>query len=546
MTLSNSIVAGNTSASSANPDIASPSIRSNGSNVFGSDVSGGAAGDLENVPAGLLFTAVDPTNGGGQLADNGGSTQTIALRDAVDNPALADADPADSPVTDQRGVVRPAPAGTNPDIGAFELDQSVPPRAPTFLVTTTSDASADDGVLSMREALALADADPATADTIVFDLAAMGGNTIVLGGSQLTVASDVTIDGGSGVIIDGDEKSRVLLVQGYGTDVALENLTISGGRSSSDFPAGGGGIGAGSYTTLSLDQVSVTDNIAAGTFGQGGGIFSSGAVTLIHTTVSGNSAAGTYGGGGGIDAAEVTLINSVVSGNNTSGNGGGILTRRVTLTDSTVSGNTADGSGGGIDSTYATLTSSTVAGNAAAGSGGGLEGLVVTISNSTITDNSAAFRGGGINRDLLGILKIYSSTIVGNSTSGENQDGGGIYAGGGGGIVTLANSIVVGNSADLGNGGDFIGGILTSNGHNIFGSDVDGNASGDLEDVPASLLFAGGLADNGGPTQTIALRDAPDNPALGGADPATCPAPTSAARCGRSRPAPTRTSARSS
>ncbi len=74
-----------------------------------------------------------------------------------------------------------------------------------------------------------------------------------------------------------------------------------------------------------------------------------------------------------------------------------------------------------------------------------------------------------------------------------------------------------------------------------------GNAPGDLENVPASLLFAGGLADNGGPTQTIALRDAADNPALGGADPADCARPpTSAAWRGRSRPAPTRTSARSS
>ena len=44
--------------------------------------------------------------------------------------------------------------------------------------------------------------------------AAVQGRTIVLAGSQLTVNSDVTIDGGSGVTIDADEQSRVLLVQG--------------------------------------------------------------------------------------------------------------------------------------------------------------------------------------------------------------------------------------------------------------------------------------------------------------------------------------------
>ena len=55
---------------------------------------------------------------------------------------------------------------------------------------------AGDGVLSLREALALADA-TAAADTILF-ADAVQGQTIVLAGSQLTVNSDVTIDGGSG------------------------------------------------------------------------------------------------------------------------------------------------------------------------------------------------------------------------------------------------------------------------------------------------------------------------------------------------------------
>ena len=62
----------------------------------------------------------------GGLADNGGPTQTIALLDDPTNPALAGALAADAPDTDQRGEARPAPAGTNPDVGAFELSQSPP------------------------------------------------------------------------------------------------------------------------------------------------------------------------------------------------------------------------------------------------------------------------------------------------------------------------------------------------------------------------------------------------------------------------------------
>ena len=46
------------------------------------------------------------------------------MRDAADNPALGGADPAAAPATDQRGVARPQPTGTNRDIGAFELAQS--------------------------------------------------------------------------------------------------------------------------------------------------------------------------------------------------------------------------------------------------------------------------------------------------------------------------------------------------------------------------------------------------------------------------------------
>jgi Ca2+-binding RTX toxin-like protein len=100
-------------------------ISSNGHNVFGSDVASSAPGDIEGASAASLFEALDPRTGGGQLAANGGPTQTVALRDTASNPALAGSDPAGTPSVDQRGEPRPQPAGTNPDIGSFELDQTV-------------------------------------------------------------------------------------------------------------------------------------------------------------------------------------------------------------------------------------------------------------------------------------------------------------------------------------------------------------------------------------------------------------------------------------
>jgi hypothetical protein len=534
VTLANSIVAGNTTVGGAGPDVAGYLV-SSGLNIFGSAVDGSVPSDRQNVAPRTVFAAVDPVTGGGLLADNGGPTETVALLDEADNPALGRADPEIAPMTDQRGVARPQPAGTAPDIGAFELDQSnpsPPPVGTTFVVTTASDVTADDGQLTLREALALADADSLTKDRIEFD-PAVHGKTITLAGSQLTANSDITIDGGTGITIDANQASRVLLVRGLGSDVSLQHLTVTGGRTTADYD-GGGGIRAGRHTTLALDNTIVSGSSTAG----GGGGISGESVTLTNSTVTGNSAAG---GAGGISGYYVTLTNSTVNGNSTAGlvaNGGGIFgSVSVTLTNSTVSGNSISASmyaaGGGISGYYVTLTNSTVSGNSMAGDrayGGGIDGTYVRLTDSTVSGNDTTgyySRGGGIRA--IRVVTLTDSTISGNSTVGDYSDGGGIF----GGYVALSNSIVAGNNSSMRE--DVAGSITSSNGHNIFGSDVDGNAPGDLENVPTSLLFSGGLSDHGGPTQTIALLDSPANPALAGADPADA---TATDQRGVARPQP--------
>ena len=96
--------------------------------------------------------------------------------------------------------------------------------------------------LSLREALALADANPG-ADTIEFAAAYLANQTIVLQQGELTVASDVTVDGGDlGITIDANGASRVLHLQG-GAEVTLDGLTLTGGRTTDDdFEDNGGGI----------------------------------------------------------------------------------------------------------------------------------------------------------------------------------------------------------------------------------------------------------------------------------------------------------------
>jgi hypothetical protein len=424
-----------------------------------------------------------------------------------------------------------------------------------IIVTTASDTDADG--LTLREALAQAALD-AAADTITF---ASGVTAITLTQGQLIAGTDVTIDGGApGVTIDANELSRVLLVHGSGTDVVLDGITVTGGKTTG-VGQSGGGIQTAAGTSLALTDSTVSDSSTVADFTDGGGIFAAGALSLTDSTVAGNRTLGDFATGGGIYAVSaVTLLRSSIDGNSTAGTqseGGGIYgLGGLTLTDSTVSDNSTAGDvarGGGI---YAqgglTLTGSTVSGNSTSGassSGGGINNSIgaVSLVASTISGNTTA----GANSDGGGIsgpgydaaVTLTASTISGNRALGSGSDGGGVAQNG---DLIVTNSIVAGNSA-YGSGPDIVRSVTSTNGHNIFGSGVLGvYGTGDRLGVAAGTLFAaldpatggGVLADNGGPTPTIALKDASTNPALAGADPADSSATD---QRGEARPQPTGT-----
>jgi Ca2+-binding RTX toxin-like protein len=127
--VNDSIIVGNNGVGLPN-DVGGRAFASNGHNLFGSDVAGNVAGDLENVGAAAVFARTVPVPGGtpvlgGAPSDYGGPTDTVELLDSASNPALGRGS-VGGPDTDQRGEPRPAPPGTAPDIGAFEL-QDAPP-----------------------------------------------------------------------------------------------------------------------------------------------------------------------------------------------------------------------------------------------------------------------------------------------------------------------------------------------------------------------------------------------------------------------------------
>jgi len=111
--------------------------------------------------------------------------------------------------------------------------------------------------------------------------------------------------------------------------------------------------------------------------------------------------------------------------------------------------------------------------------------------NGTITGQSFRNAGGGIHKNDHGTTKITNSTIVGNSSGVFNL---------GFGVATLGNNIVVSN------GGHDLQGTVTSAGHNLIGTGLFVSSQpGDQFGVTPTQGDLGPLADNGGPTQTIAI-----------------------------------------
>lgn len=270
--LANTIVAGNISGyeSRLSPnrfadDIKGTITNSNGHNLFGSDAVGDVAGDRENVDPATIFAGIDPATEGGVLALFGGPTPSVALLDDASNPALGGADQLDAGAFDQRGVERPSPDRTQPDIGAFELEDDVPsPRSigSNNLVIGTPAADTLEGLsgndlvrgLEGGDLLLGKDGSDRLEGGHGDDYIEGGtGNDALFGGEGgdrlLGEAGDDRLDGG-----DGSDK----LEGGEGNDRlqgGAESDTIDGGSGSHDLASwwrDGGPTGGGVVADLSI------------------------------------------------------------------------------------------------------------------------------------------------------------------------------------------------------------------------------------------------------------------------------------------------------
>lgn len=396
-------------------------------------------------------------------------------------------------------------------------------------VTTTADDVAVNGNCTLREAILAANTDSAVdacaaghgADTIVvpagvYVLSLLGPADDTGYTGDLDLLGALTIRGsGAGVtIIDGgwsgysrDDETWQLLDRVMhvlpGSNVTLAGVTVQGGVCWI-----GGGIFNGG--TLLLDRSVVQGNrmtwdaewcyeptaIEEG----GAGIYNAGDLVVSYSQITGNTVQSlgyeTIYGGGILNAGNANVERSTISGN-TGAIAGGILNLGdVRVTDTDINGNGARFYGGGLwNSGTATLTRSTVSYNSDGGIysiGGSLVLLNTTIAHNVTYRTQAS----GIYTE--GPAEIVSSTIANNGSLES------VYGGGLAGSVTLRNSIVTGNAT-----ADCVTPV-SSLGNNLDGDGTCGlNGAGDLVATDAAL---GPLADNGGPTPTLALL--PGSPAI--------------------------------
>ena len=274
---------------------------------------------------------------------------------------------------------------------------------------------------------------------------------------------------------------------------------------------------------LELDGVTITGGVGEGgeVFGDGGGLFNAGELTLTTSTVSGNT--GLSGGGlFNADTGKLTLTTSTISGNNLvegEGFGSGLFNAGTAiLMHSTVSGNLGDFGVGLFNIGMLTLENTTVTDNAGI-AGGGLDNAgTATLTNTTISGNAASdFGAGGLRND--GLMQIINSTIAGNVAAPGATVGGLLNFG----TMELTRTIVAGNAArDCFNDS----GALISQGHNLVGAGTGcpSDGPGDLTVNPAEVFTTvlGPLQNNGGPTETHALVEGSPAIDAGGSD---CPPP---------------------
>lgn len=369
----------------------------------------------------------------------------------------------------------------------------------TNTLSLTTAGNPNDGKCDLREALQAAFSQKSTGqpsvtfnectavagpNTIVFSGAAAGATITLAAGAdplpminkEITIAGPVVISGGGQPTSPPGQEfkdSRLFRVAAAG-NLSLTGLTLKDGYTSG---AGAAVLADSSSSVINLTGVSVLNNVA---WGNGGAIYSPGAVNVLMSNFSGNLARGltpamepspATGHGGAIYLTASGALNlslSSFSGNTAAKSGGAVYNGgTVNISDSALSGNIAHSSGenqgGGAlfnaNNAKVTVTRTAFSGNLApAGSGGALYNNLnagaVTVSDSSFNGNisgslSKAGRGGAIySEENMTILRVTF-----NANIATLNGLGGAILNNRAAVMQIANSSFLANVTPDGKGG---------------------------------------------------------------------------------------------
>jgi hypothetical protein len=341
---------------------------------------------------------------------------------------------------------------------------------------------------------------------------AQNGNTIVFSASvtKVTLTSgeisfgqaDITINGGSGVIIEraGTPSFRLLNSTATTGTLTLKGLTIQNGKTDSGTANSGGGVHTNG--ALAAENCTFTGNTTGST---GGAVYSGATASMTNCTFTGNTSTNA-GGGLYVNNGDTVLTGCVFSNNTSSSAGGGLYSNsNVILTDCEFKNNTATGGNGGGVRSFGNVTASncTFTGNVTRGSSNGSGGGIwannnVILNGCVFADNTARIRGSGVSASNAALMILTNCTFINNKpyttnpadigtidcaaktyifhNTIANNLGGGIFADGGK-AAYLHNSIVIGNNNAAGTAPlQTVSGSVNYINSLVEGSVVSGNA----------------------------------------------------------------------
>jgi hypothetical protein len=297
-------------------------------------------------------------------------------------------------------------------------------------------------------------------------------------------------NGGDGVFEGGNGGNGGAGALGHGGAIysqgtlRVTNCTFSGNTASGGSGGDGGAAGAGAFAGNA-------GRGGAGATGSGAAVYSAQSVTAVNCTFSSNAARSGNSTAGGTDSSG----NGMDGPRGADSFGGGVFSQGSgTFVNCTLYNNTAAGGNGGNggDADPNGIHTAGNGGNGGNGTGGGLYNTgAVAVVNCTFSSCGAT---GGTNGVAGSAPFPASDGTPGRGRGGEIAQGSG--------YLVLQNSILAASSAGT-NAYDTSASRITDGGFNI-SSDASLNLSGTSRKNTDPKVAS--LADNGGPTQTIALQ----------------------------------------